>query len=110
MMHPMTGVCERLAAVINPAVKDVFKKRPIENACKVGKKKPARSGMQPPNVPNDKEERRCGIAYESNPIVRLVRCQPFQSSLLNSLLFRGVGHGSVIARILFRTPVDDNRI
>src|SRR5215813_2610323 len=109
VMHAMTGVCERLSAVINPTVKDVFKESPIENTREVEEKKPARRGVQTPYVPGDKEDRRGGIAYESNPIIRLVRRQPFQSSLLNSLLFRGVGHSSLTARILFRTPVNDNR-
>src|SRR5215470_12729742 len=98
VMHAMTRVGERLAAVINPAVKDIFKKSPIENTCEVGKKKPASNGMQAPHVPNDKKDRRGRIAYESDPIIRLVRRQPFQSSLLNSLLFRGVGHSSLTAR------------
>ena len=95
MMHAMARVCERLTAMVNPAVKDVFEKSPIENAGKVRKQKPAWHGMQSPDVPNDKEHCRRGIAYEPNPVIRLVRRQPFQSSFLNSALFRGVGHDSV---------------
>jgi hypothetical protein len=98
--------------MINPAVKDVLEEGPIENAGEVEKHQPPRRSMQSPNVPNDKEDRCRRIAYESNPVIRLVRCEPFQLCLLNSSLFRGVGHDSrtLTARILITTAGVDNRI
>src|ERR1051325_442908 len=45
VMHAMSGVRQCFAPMINPSMKNVFEKSPIEDADKVGKDQPCRRGV-----------------------------------------------------------------